>query len=238
MSKLQELYRLQQIDKEINKIEDELKNQDLLAEQKKVEAKIAEIKDRLAVSKEREDELNKKLKNKEFDNSRLEKQLNEYQEQLYDSESSAQELEQLQEKINEVKQQQSQLEDEILDLMMDLEEVETNQAEIKQELDSYQSRLDELQQNYEQERSKLSTKLEEAKERKESLSKVIGDDLIAEYQDLKERKHGLAVVELKDGYCMGCRVRLPAKLIEDVRSATQIFKCERCNRILYWTDEE
>lgn len=238
MAKLQELYRLQQLDREISRLEEELDSRDLLAEQEKVKIKIAELKDKLAANKEKEKELNKKLKNKEFDDSRLETQLNEYQEQLYDGENNAKELEQLQEKINEIKKQQSQLEDEILDLMIELEEVEANQAGIKQNLKDYQSKLDKLQENYKEEQSELSIKLEEVKKKKESLSGVIGDDLIAEYQKLKEKKHGLAVVELKDGYCMGCRVSLPAKLTENVRRGNEIFKCERCGRILYWNDNE
>ncbi|MBM7623200.1 zinc ribbon domain-containing protein [Sporohalobacter salinus] len=238
MIKLQELYRLQQIDKKINRLEEELTSQDLLAEQKKIEGKIDELKDKLAANKEQEDELKKKLKNKEFDNNRLEKQLTEYQEQLYDGESNAKELEQLQDKINEIKKQQSQLENEILDFMIELEEIEAKQIEINEKIENYQSKLDKLQQNYEDEQSELHMKLEGAKKNKRKLSEVIGDELIAEYQKLKERKHGLAVVELEDGYCMGCRVSLPAKLIENVRSGNEVFKCERCGRILYWNDDE
>lgn len=79
------------------------------------------------------------------------------------------------------------MEDEILDLMIELEEVEANQAEIKQDLEDYQLKLNKLQKSYKEEQSELSIELEEVKQKKESLSEAIGDDLMAEYQKLKEK---------------------------------------------------
>lgn len=62
MAKLQELYRLQQLDRKISRIEEELDSRDLLAEQEEVKIEIAELKDKLAANKEKEKELNKNLR--------------------------------------------------------------------------------------------------------------------------------------------------------------------------------
>ncbi|MGM0471604.1 MAG: zinc ribbon domain-containing protein [Bacillota bacterium] len=233
MSKVEELYRLQQLDKKIDQIKEEQGNQQLLAKQDEVKDRIVTLQQQIEIKEEKIESLNKDIKNKEFNTDRLEKELAEYQEQLYNGESNPKELEQLQTKIAEVKKQIAQLEDETLELMMELEEITEKKKEFESKLVQLQDKVANLKRKAENKEQELEQQLTGFKQEIASIKEQLDDELLAKYKQLKESKSGLAVAELEDGYCMGCRVSLPAKLIEDAKYSNQLTKCERCGRILY-----
>ena len=58
--------------------------------------------------------------------------------------------------------------------------------------------------------------------------------LLYDYSRLKEARKDLAVVPIKDGTCLGCRLQLPPQLMAEVRKKEKILTCSNCHRILYW----
>lgn len=53
------------------------------------------------------------------------------------------------------------------------------------------------------------------------------------YEQLRERKHGLAVVAIQDSACAACGSALTPAQQQSARSASQLFYCPTCGRILY-----
>ena len=238
MIQLEELYRLQQLDVEINKLEDRLVSKQILNEIERVKRKVEKLKQGINDQEIKEKKLKKEIKNEEFANSRLSKQVDNYQDELYSGEGSAKELEQLQVKISEVKAEQSELEDKILSLMMELEETQDLKINKQNELVNTKEGLANLHQKYEEEQNELELEINEVKEKKEEVIGCLTEEVIIKYNRLKEEKSGLVVVELKDKYCMGCGVGLPSRLVEQVRNNDQLTHCRNCGRILYWMQEE
>jgi predicted nucleic acid-binding Zn-ribbon protein len=58
--------------------------------------------------------------------------------------------------------------------------------------------------------------------------------LLKDYSQIKELRKDLAVVPIKDGTCLGCRLQLPPQLMAEVRRKEKILTCSNCHRILYW----
>ena len=55
------------------------------------------------------------------------------------------------------------------------------------------------------------------------------------YDNLRRTRGGLAVAELRQRTCQGCRVSLPASVEQRVRHGDALVTCQSCGRILYAT---
>lgn len=53
------------------------------------------------------------------------------------------------------------------------------------------------------------------------------------YDMLLERRNGLAVVEARDGACLGCHMHLPPQLFNRLYVAQEVQSCPHCSRLLY-----
>lgn len=53
------------------------------------------------------------------------------------------------------------------------------------------------------------------------------------YDMLLERRNGMAVVEARDGACLGCHMHLPPQLFNRLYVAKEVQCCPHCNRLLY-----
>jgi uncharacterized protein len=55
---------------------------------------------------------------------------------------------------------------------------------------------------------------------------------LALYDQLRRRKAGLAVVEMDNNQCGGCKVRVPAHVLQQLSQAEFTARCPNCDRIL------
>jgi len=53
------------------------------------------------------------------------------------------------------------------------------------------------------------------------------------YEMLLDRRAGVAIVEAREGTCLGCHMHLPPQLFNSLFTATEIIDCPHCNRMLY-----
>ena len=61
----------------------------------------------------------------------------------------------------------------------------------------------------------------------------INAEIFKRYQRIREKKDGVAVVPVADGFCGGCSIALPPQLINDVLKGEDLVACRNCLRILY-----
>jgi predicted nucleic acid-binding Zn-ribbon protein len=58
--------------------------------------------------------------------------------------------------------------------------------------------------------------------------------VLAIFEVVARRRHGIAVAEARDGICTICHVRLRPQVFNSVRRNTEIIQCDTCQRILYF----
>lgn len=58
------------------------------------------------------------------------------------------------------------------------------------------------------------------------------------YQLLCDRRGGVAVVEARNGACLGCNMHLPPQLFNSLFRLEEIQSCPHCNRLIYVAGEE
>ena len=60
--------------------------------------------------------------------------------------------------------------------------------------------------------------------------------LLKEYDRIKKRRNGLALVGTSKGVCLGCHMNLPPQVVNKIMGNDEIMKCPSCQRILFWDE--
>ncbi len=58
--------------------------------------------------------------------------------------------------------------------------------------------------------------------------------ILRKYDTLRQRRNGLAVVNVTDGVCQGCFMALPAQLFNQLLRGDQLFDCPTCQRMIHY----
>ncbi|GAB6100281.1 zinc ribbon domain-containing protein [Halanaerocella petrolearia] len=234
MSKLNLLCQLQNFDNQIEKVQEDMKDESLLSKIDRLEKGIANLKKQYQAEKVNLKKLHEQVKDKEFEEARLERQEEDYQQQLYSGENSnPKELEQLKDKLDVVIVQKQELEEELLDLMVQEETMQEKVGALEKEIEEYKEKLSDLQEQWKEQENKLKVKLQSIKEKRQQVVEELDEELVSKYNQLVDNKYGNAVVKIEDGYCMGCRMSLPINLVTEVKEKKGIVTCNNCGRILY-----
>jgi uncharacterized protein len=82
--------------------------------------------------------------------------------------------------------------------------------------------------------TEIDAELAERRQARRRAAGAIDAALLETYDDMRERKTGVAVARLEGRACSGCRIELTAIELEEVREhATEgIARCAQCNRLL------
>ncbi len=143
------------------------------------------------------------------------------------------ELQDLQKDVVSLKKHLETLEARELDAMLIVETVEKELQSAKSGLENVQSNKSSQNRDLMQEDEALRKDLERLdSERNAAMSDLTGQPVNI-YNQLRQQKRGLAVTTISDGGCAACGATLNAMQQQNARSATQLFNCPTCGRILY-----
>lgn len=136
--------------------------------------------------------------------------------------------------IEGLKERRSKLEDEILELF---DQIESAQGVVRDE----ETRFREREKTCGQERTaregelqRLRAELDRLQEERRRQAARVEPGLLQTYQRLLRSRGGIAVVQVKDGSCLGCHVGLTPQTYNELRKGDLLFTCANCQRILYW----
>jgi uncharacterized protein len=136
--------------------------------------------------------------------------------------------------IEGLKERRSKLEDEILELF---DQIESAQGAVRDE----ETRFREREKTCGQERTaregelrRLRAELDRLQEERRRQAARVEPGLLQTYQRLLRSRGGIAVVQVKDGSCLGCHVGLTPQTYNELRKGDLLFTCANCQRILYW----
>lgn len=142
------------------------------------------------------------------------------------------ELLDLQNDISSLKRQKAKLDEQLFDAMLQLEEAETAAQQHAAELARVEAAWQHSQSDLITEQVQLQANLSvQNRDQAAARAQLIAADL-ALYDQLRRRKAGLAVVELKGQLCGGCGVRVTASVTQQVSQGDQFARCGNCERIL------
>ena len=231
MTTVRQMFALQELDiildrvqTEHDKVENELKNGDIV---KNLESELERDAELL-----QETELQQRATQLETDSQKERSET--LNSQLYGGEvTNPRDLESLEQEASNVLQLVEQQESALAEIMVKVEEAQTKKSELE-------SKLDEAKAAWEIRQSELKASLKELKLEKSGfegqrtkLTEGLDPSTLQRYEALRKSKGGLAVAKVERGLCQGCRMSLPTHQQQRVRSGRQEVLCSSCGRLLF-----
>jgi predicted nucleic acid-binding Zn-ribbon protein len=136
-----------------------------------------------------------------------------------------------------LKEETGQLETELVTVMEQAEAVAAKLEGIETELQRITTARDAEAAALRATLARLEAEIERDRAARAEIMTSIETALFKKYELLFSRRGGLAVVEIREGICQGCRVRVPPQLFNEIQRNERVIVCPNCQRMLYWRAE-
>jgi len=153
---------------------------------------------------------------------------------LYDgSVKNPKELQDLQMEISSIKKTIGKLEDVLLEVMISMDQSEKVLEVLKDDLNNAKSSFATYSSLLIGEKDTILEKIRGLNSKKGTMITQIDPDNQNHYETLRKNNNGLAITKLQDDSCGACGAGLTASQRQEARSASKLFICPSCGRIVY-----
>jgi len=229
MSLAEQLYKLQQVDTELQRRQQELKEvEDRLRDDKALIAAESEI----AAQKGQLEDAKKKQKDSEWELEDLQEKVRKIDSKLYSGTTKdSKELVNLEKEVKSLKSQIRPKEDALLVLMSQVEEIESKVRITAEQIERLKREWDQRQETLGQRKSEVETVLTKLRGDRNILEQQIDPEAINTYERLRLTS-GQSVVKVERGKCQGCHITVPTSQWQKAK-AGDLIQCTSCSKILY-----
>ena len=229
MSQVQQLYRLQQYDTEITQkkrrlaevVQLQRETEELLAARKRFAKASDEVTQWTTAQTDLSLELGSVNDKAKRSNNRL------YSGQV----TNPKELEDLQHEVEALGRRRGVLEDEVLEAMIMLEDAQAELESAQKSLSEIKTAWEQSQASLKAEQNELAIKLHGLMSERETQKDRIDPKALKQYESIRKRANGLAVVPFINNACTGCHVTVSANKALQVERGERVT-CNGCGRIL------
>jgi hypothetical protein len=232
---VQELLKVQELDRKIVKLNEEVENLHEQEKEKETEVKL-QTNNVETLHKEIEELLeDKNFKDELLDeNVEILKRLEEKTKIV----TTEKQLSAINTEIEIAKTNKDMLEEKLLGIIVSIEEKEKNVKEIEASLKQVQEEMDKFKQTVKKKTDQIKKNIDEIEKRKKTLYKNINLNTIKRYEELNRWTKGTSIVPVKQGACYGCFMKITPQTLTTVKETDEIVFCPNCGRILYYPDDE
>ncbi len=225
------LYRLQQVDSRIDQIQARLK---AIQQTLENDLELRSANERFAAANGKHKDAERTLKASEAEVEKQRVKIEQTEASLYGGQvHNPKELQDLQKDITSLKRHLETLEERELAAMLSIEDTEKELQVAKIDLERVQSNLKEQNQDLAKESETLRKELERLNSEHQAVVTDIATQALNVYEQLRRQKRGIAVTTVTDSSCEACGTTITASQQQSARSASQLFHCPTCGRILY-----
>jgi predicted nucleic acid-binding Zn-ribbon protein len=225
------LYRLQQVDRQIDNVRSQLDNIQRILEN---DSELREIIEQLETVKNDHHVAHHALNSIGAEVQALKIKIEYVESSLYSGKvQNPKELQDLEKEIVLLKKHLVTLEERELEAMINAEDTENKLQFAKTKHELIQSRLGYEHKKLIEDQSNLGIKLEQLAEEREASVAPIEINLIQIYDNLRQQKRGVAVTDVSDNSCASCGATITNSLQQNARSQKQLALCPSCGRILF-----
>jgi predicted nucleic acid-binding Zn-ribbon protein len=225
------LYRLQQVDSQIDQIQARLKAIQQILEN---DAELRGATEGLAASEHKYKDAERTLRQSEAEVEKQSIKIQQTEASLYGGHvHNPKELQDLEKDVASLKRHLLTLEERELEAMFAAETTEKEWQNAKSELERVQSSLGEQNRDLMQESALLYKDLERLNSERQAVISGIAQQTMNIYNQLRQQRRGIAVTTVSDSSCAACGTTLTPSQKQNARSTSQLFYCPSCGRILY-----
>ena len=225
------LYRLQQVDSQIDQIQARLK---VIQQTLENDTELHAATEQLTASENKNKDAERTLKQSEAEVEKQSIKIQQTEASLYGGHvHNPKELQDLQKDVASLKRHLVTLEDRELEAMFVAETTAKDWQNAKSVLERVQSSLGEQNRDLARENTSLYKDLERLNSERQAVISDIAQQTMATYNQLRKLRRGIAVTILSDGSCAACGTTLTPSQQQNARSTSQLFHCPSCGRVLY-----
>ena len=225
------LYRLQQVDSQIDQVQTRLKAIRQLLEN---DAELRAVTEQATTSEKQLNEANHLLKKSEDEVEKQRVKIQQTEASLYGGQvHNPKELQDLQKDVAALKRHLETLEDREFEAMQVVETAEKNAHNANAALDRVTASRGDQFRALTLESETLNKDLERFSSERNAVIKDLASQAIQSYEQLRRQRRGIAVTTISDSSCAACGTTLTASQQQNARSTSQLFYCPSCGRILY-----
>jgi uncharacterized protein len=202
------------------------------------DARVEAARKQLAAAKEALTTSLKDRKKYEIDVEQWKEKARKYKDQIYEVKTN-EAYKALQHEIQAAEAEITKAEDLLLERMLAGEEYERQVKAAERELTEVRAAAQAEHQKLEAEQTAAQRELERDTAERQRAVAAIPEDLLDHYQRIARRHGGVALAEVRDETCTLCRVRVRPHVYQELRreGSQEIFHCESCTRILYYSEQ-
>jgi len=229
VSVIESLLAVQECDARIREIERELK--DIPARKKEEESRLESHQAALLQAQEALKARQSELKQIELDGQSKEDQITRFRQQQLQLKTNK-EFKAMDQEIATVQKAIRELEDRELVLMEGIERAKADVAAREAELDGERSAISEDLAVLNERMAGLEAEVASIRTRRAEAAKAVDDEWLSPYEIIAARRFP-ALVEISDGVCSGCHMKLPPQVSHDVKRRESTVSCPFCGRLLH-----
>ncbi len=147
------------------------------------------------------------------------------------------ELQALRREIEVAKEANQQSEEEVLRILEALEKLAAEVTEAERVLTEMEAAAATKIAEHRARISQFIAEIAQDRERRERTADALDASLLQKYEQIFERRGGTAVVEVRNGTCLGCHMNLPPQFFNELQRTREVRLCPNCHRILFWRPE-
>ncbi len=224
-----QLYKLQQLDTELQKRQQELCE---IENQLTNNTALVTAESGIASHKEQLEDAKKKQRSSEWELEDLQEKTRQIEGKLYSGKTKdPKELVNFEREAKALRTQIRTKEDALLGLMSQVEEIEARVKTAAEELERLKQDWQQRQETLGPRKTEVESVLAALADDRHRLVQQIAPDAFNIYEGIRLAR-GEAVVRVERGRCLGCHIAVPTSQWQKVR-AGDLIQCNNCNRILH-----
>ncbi len=225
------LRELQSLDLYIDRLHQEVAELD---RGERLRAKIERSRQRLEDVKARYQEIHAEAIDQELRLQAFDERLRRAEADLYSGRiTNPRELQLLQREIEQAKQSREEMEVEMLRIWERMETMKNDIDEAERDLEYaervYQAKVEEFHQR----KAALEAEIEFHLKERAKLTEQIDPNVLARYEQLRQRLGGTAVAVVEQKACSVCHTLLTPYILKRLQNEDALITCESCGRLLY-----
>lgn len=225
------LYRLQQVDSQIDQIQARLRTIQQTLEN---DVELRSARERFGNAEAKHKDAERTLKESELEVEKQRIKIEQTEASLYAGRvQNPKELQDLEKDVVSLKRHLGTLEERELEAMITAEETEKDLQVAKIALEGVQANLKEQNRDLTKESETLHKNLERFNSERQAVVTDIANQALNTYEQLRKQKRGIAITTIADNSCEACGTTLTPSQQQSARSTSQLFHCPTCGRILY-----
>lgn len=226
-----QLVTLQAIDLEIDQIDSAVKS-----EQNRLDERISALAEREAII----NELQQKITACEQENRTLEDEIADKMAHVRERQSKMMQVQTgreqtaLLKEIEDAKKNAKENEEKVIALLEEMEKLKVRAEEERNLLNGEKTLVSEETENVRRNIEKINRGKKAKDTERNRQAKKIKENTLRKYSTLRERRNGLAVVNVISGVCQGCFMAIPPQKFNLLLRGDMMFECPTCQRIMYY----